>query len=129
MMDEVDRIVEGNPDILHNRQQFVESAVREKIEAIRRIGRADMVSVAYPSPNMKLVRIIDQNNESIAEVSLREPLGGLLQRFLDLPETQKTLKERGARALVKLAGYDWTVTRRRRVRGGGPEGVPQPGPP
>jgi len=32
MMDEVDRLVREHPELNYNRQQFVESAVREKIE-------------------------------------------------------------------------------------------------
>jgi len=128
MMDEVDRVVEDNPDLVHNRQQFVESAVREKIEATRRIGRGEVVVVAYPSPQMKVIRFIDRNSETIAELSLQEPLGGLFQRFLDLPETQETLKEKGVHALVKLAGYEWRATHRSGARGGGAEAVPQAGP-
>ena len=34
MMNEVDRIVREHPELDYNRQQFVESAVREKIERI-----------------------------------------------------------------------------------------------
>lgn len=32
MMDEVDRLVEERPELFCNRQQFVESALRERIE-------------------------------------------------------------------------------------------------
>ena len=32
MMDEVERIVEEHPELYNNRQQFIESAIREKIE-------------------------------------------------------------------------------------------------
>lgn len=32
MMNEVDRVVREHPELNYNRQQFVESAVREKIE-------------------------------------------------------------------------------------------------
>jgi hypothetical protein len=35
MIKEVDRIVREHPELTFNRQQFVESAVREKIERIR----------------------------------------------------------------------------------------------
>jgi metal-responsive CopG/Arc/MetJ family transcriptional regulator len=34
MMNEVDRIVSDHPELGYNRQQFVESALREKIEHI-----------------------------------------------------------------------------------------------
>ena len=33
MMDEVERIVAEHPELYINRQQFIESAIREKIEA------------------------------------------------------------------------------------------------
>ncbi|MFQ5758105.1 MAG: ribbon-helix-helix domain-containing protein [Candidatus Bathyarchaeia archaeon] len=32
MMDQVEKIVEEHPELYNNRQQFVESAIREKIE-------------------------------------------------------------------------------------------------
>ena len=32
MMDAVERIVEEHPELYNNRQQFIESAIREKIE-------------------------------------------------------------------------------------------------
>ena len=32
MMDEVERIVAEHPELYNNRQQFIESAIREKIE-------------------------------------------------------------------------------------------------
>jgi metal-responsive CopG/Arc/MetJ family transcriptional regulator len=35
MMGEVDRIVKEHPELDYNRQQFVESAVREKIERVK----------------------------------------------------------------------------------------------
>ena len=37
MMDEVDRICFGHPEFNYNRQQFIESAVRERIERIRQL--------------------------------------------------------------------------------------------
>ena len=38
MMDEVERIVNEHPELYNNRQQFIEAAVREKIESIRLLG-------------------------------------------------------------------------------------------
>ena len=38
MMDEVERLVLDHPELYNNRQQFIESAVREKIENLKRIG-------------------------------------------------------------------------------------------
>jgi len=35
MTDEISRIIDSHPELYYNRQQFVESAVREKIERIR----------------------------------------------------------------------------------------------
>jgi hypothetical protein len=35
MMDEVERIVEEHPELYNNRQQFIEAAIREKIESLR----------------------------------------------------------------------------------------------
>jgi metal-responsive CopG/Arc/MetJ family transcriptional regulator len=32
MMDKVERIVEEHPELYNNRQQFIEAAIREKIE-------------------------------------------------------------------------------------------------
>ena len=40
MMDEVERLVLDHPELYNNRQQFIESAVREKIENLKRIGVA-----------------------------------------------------------------------------------------
>ena len=37
MMDEIDRIVKNHPELNYNRQQFIESAIREKIIQIRSI--------------------------------------------------------------------------------------------
>jgi hypothetical protein len=37
MVDEVDRIVSGHPELYNNRQQFIEAAVREGIEKLRRL--------------------------------------------------------------------------------------------
>jgi len=39
MIDEIDRIVAGHPEMNYTRQQFIESAVREKIERIRLLER------------------------------------------------------------------------------------------
>ncbi len=39
MMDEVEKIVKDHPELYNNRQQFVESAIREKIERMRIIER------------------------------------------------------------------------------------------
>jgi len=39
MISEVDRIVGENPELNYTRQQFVESAIREKIERIRSLER------------------------------------------------------------------------------------------
>ena len=38
MMDEVEKIVNEHPELYNNRQQFIEAAVREKIESIRLLG-------------------------------------------------------------------------------------------
>jgi metal-responsive CopG/Arc/MetJ family transcriptional regulator len=38
MMDEVERIVTDHPELYNNRQQFVEAAIREKIERLKLIG-------------------------------------------------------------------------------------------
>jgi len=38
MMDEVEKIVSGHPELYNNRQQFVESAIREKIERLGLMG-------------------------------------------------------------------------------------------
>ena len=38
MMDEVEKIVSGHPELYNNRQQFIESAIREKIEKLGLIG-------------------------------------------------------------------------------------------
>lgn len=35
MVDEIDRIMKAFPEFNYNRQQFVESAIREKIEKIK----------------------------------------------------------------------------------------------
>ena len=35
MMEEIDRIVRELPELNYNRQQFVETAIREKIEKLR----------------------------------------------------------------------------------------------
>jgi len=40
MVDEIDRIVKGFPEFDYDWQQFVETAVREKIEKMRLIERA-----------------------------------------------------------------------------------------
>jgi hypothetical protein len=39
MVDEIDRIVAEHPEMNYTRQQFIESAVREKIERIRLLER------------------------------------------------------------------------------------------
>lgn len=39
MTDEINRIIEGHPELCYNRQQFVESAIREKIERIKLVER------------------------------------------------------------------------------------------
>jgi hypothetical protein len=39
MVTEIDRIVEEHPEMNYTRQQFVESAVREKIERTRLLER------------------------------------------------------------------------------------------
>lgn len=39
MMKEVDRLVEAHPEMGYTRQQFIESAVREKMERIRLLER------------------------------------------------------------------------------------------
>jgi metal-responsive CopG/Arc/MetJ family transcriptional regulator len=35
MMDEVERIVTDHPELYNNRQQFIESAIRERIEKMK----------------------------------------------------------------------------------------------
>ena len=35
MIEEITRIVDKHPELYNNRQQFIESAIREKIEKIR----------------------------------------------------------------------------------------------
>ena len=35
MMNEVDRIVDDHPELKYNRQQFIETAIREKIQTIQ----------------------------------------------------------------------------------------------
>jgi len=39
MMDEVEKIVTSHPELYNNRQQFIESAIREKIERLKIIER------------------------------------------------------------------------------------------
>jgi len=39
MTDEINRIIGGHPELCYNRQQFVESAIREKIERIKLVER------------------------------------------------------------------------------------------
>jgi len=39
MTDEMKRIIEAHPELCYNRQQFVESAIREKIERIKMMER------------------------------------------------------------------------------------------
>ena len=39
MVDEVDRLVEAFPEFSYNRQQFIESAVREKIEKMKQFRK------------------------------------------------------------------------------------------
>jgi len=51
MMNEVDRIVRDHPELDYNRQQFVESAVREKIERI--------VVLASARANNSFIRVGD----------------------------------------------------------------------
>jgi len=41
MTDEINRIIEGHPELSYNRQQFVESAIREKIEKIKLMERGE----------------------------------------------------------------------------------------
>jgi len=49
MVDEVDRIVKEHSELNYNRQQFVESAIREKIERIKFIEKEGKVEPP-PSP-------------------------------------------------------------------------------
>jgi len=41
MVDEVDRLVEAFPEFSYNRQQFIESAIREKIEKMRTVRKRE----------------------------------------------------------------------------------------
>ncbi len=39
MTDEINRIIKDHPELSYNRQQFVESAIREKIERVQAVER------------------------------------------------------------------------------------------
>jgi metal-responsive CopG/Arc/MetJ family transcriptional regulator len=39
MLDEIERIVEEHPEMNYNRQQFIESAIREKVERLQLLER------------------------------------------------------------------------------------------
>jgi len=39
MVEEVDRLIEAHPEMAYTRQQFIETAVREKIERVKLLNR------------------------------------------------------------------------------------------
>jgi hypothetical protein len=39
MIQEVDRVIEAHPEMAYTRQQFVETAIREKLERIKLLER------------------------------------------------------------------------------------------
>jgi len=91
MTDEINRIIEGHPELSYNRQQFVESAIREKLERIRMM---EYPPEAEAEEDFLLI-INEQNRKKVAKIYLRE-IQGLVDmgHILSLPEVQRVLRDR-----------------------------------
>jgi metal-responsive CopG/Arc/MetJ family transcriptional regulator len=51
MIEEIDRIVQQYPEFSYNRQQFIESAIREKIEKIQLLKANNLNKTNWPNEN------------------------------------------------------------------------------
>jgi len=106
MTDEISRILEEHPELYSNRQQFVESAIREEIRRIRQMEpggkRRNPGEPLYPEhPHRGLIRIIDEERRSLAEIFLPEPTHENIKQALSQPEIRRIIDEKGVYVVLR----------------------------
>ncbi len=93
MTDEMSRIIKQHPELCYNRQQFVESAIREKLERIKMTGHPTKAENTAEEDFLLIFN--EESRKRVAKIYLRE-IQGLVDmgHVLSLPEVQQALKGR-----------------------------------
>ena len=116
LIDEVDRIVRGNGLYL-NRQQFVESAIREKVERINLLAARDLAFLGFGSAAAGLSREADDGFLlRVRETFLVHTVMGLVRGEMPVHHSDRREFEEKVRAYIgRRAGIEGRKLTERQV--------------